>query len=159
MAVPGDIHDDEEKQHSSSSSVILSSSASNHDSSERIPVESSSSSSSDNDSSGSSHSSNNENNSEVLSVCDPLTEVALMRHNAEFDAMNSKERIDYWTIAEVFSDIEDDFDDKKYFSKPIRSERVCRRCHFHIIKFFARNSRGSCSFREEKSVLIIHLLG
>lgn len=139
MAVPGDIHDDEVK-HSSSSSVILSSSASNHDSSERILIESSSSSSSASDSSGSSHSSNNANNSEVPSFCDPLTEVSLLRHNAEFDAMNSKERIDYWTIAEVFSDIEDDFDDKKYFSKPIRSERVCRQRHFHNVKSSARNS-------------------
>lgn len=127
MAVPGDIpDDDDEKPMSSSSSRILSSSASDHDSSERNPVESTSSSSSESGSSGSSNSSKDDDNSEVLSLCDPLTELALLQHNADFEPMNSKERIQFWNIGDEFSEIEDDFDDKKYFSKPIRSERVSR---------------------------------
>ncbi|XP_055304817.1 uncharacterized protein LOC129569712 [Sitodiplosis mosellana] len=147
MAVPGDIHDDIDKIQSSSSSVILSSSASNHDSSERIPVESSSSSS-ESDSSGSSRSSNNENNSEVRSICDPLTEEALIQHNAEFEAMNSKERIDYWNIADEFSEIEDDFDDKKYFSKPIRSERLQKRMYTKPAPVFLSSRKSK---KEDKS--------
>lgn len=125
MAVPGDIHDESERPKTSSSSQILSSSASDHASSERNVVETSSSSTSETDTSGSSHSSNDENNSVELSPCDPLTEDAVTQHNVEFEPMNSKERIKFWNISDEFSDIEDDFDDKKYFSKPIRSERVC----------------------------------
>lgn len=107
---------------SSSSSVIMSSSASNHESCEHNDDETTSTSDSD----GSSKSSDKENNSEALSACDPLTEDAIIQHNSDFEPMNSKERIQFWNIADKFSDVEDDFDDRKYFSKPIRSERVSR---------------------------------
>lgn len=60
----------------------------------------------------------------MMSDSEPLTEDALMQHNTEFEPMNSQERIQFWNIADEFSDIEDDFDDEKHFSKPIRSERV-----------------------------------
>lgn len=106
---------------SSSSANTLASSASNHDSSERNEQETSSSSS---DSSGSSHSSDNDENSDAHSASEPLTEDALMQHNSDFEPMSSKERVKFWKVTGEFSDIEDDFDDKKYFSKPVRSERV-----------------------------------
>lgn len=107
---------------SSSSSVIVASSASNQDSSEHNK-EDSTSSSSDTDSSASSQLS--EDGSEVNSASIyPLTEDALTQHNVDFEPMNSKERIQFWNISDEFSDIEDDFDEQRNFSKPIRSERV-----------------------------------
>lgn len=108
---------------SSSSSVILTSSASNHDSDEQNEQETTSSSS-ESGSSGSSRSSANDENSDAPSVREPLTEDTVQQHNTEYEPMNSKERVKFWNIADEFSEIEDNFDDKKYFSKPVRSERV-----------------------------------
>lgn len=127
-AVPADNQTIAEKSTtiSSSSSVKMSSSASNHDSSEHNDEESTSGSS-DSDSSGSSKSTDTEECSDEQSACEPLTEDALIQHNATFEPMNSKERIQFWNIADEFSDIEDDFDEQRNFSKPIRSERVSKR--------------------------------
>lgn len=108
---------------SSSSSVIMASSASNQDSSEHNDDDSTSSSS-DADSSASSQSSDDGSDANCASIY-PLTEDALAQHNADFEPMNSKERIQFWNIGDEFSDIEDDFDEQQtIFSKPIRSERV-----------------------------------
>lgn len=122
-AVPADIHEIGDKPIlvRSSSSVILSSSASEHDSSDNDDDETTSSSS---DSDTTSQSSEKNENCEAHNICQPLTEPALNQHNADFEPMNSRERVDFWKISDEFSDIEDDFDDKKHFSKPIRSERV-----------------------------------
>lgn len=124
-AVPADNQTFAEKSTtiSSSSSVKMSSSASNHDSSEHDDDDSTSGSG-DSDSSGSSQSSEHDACSDDLSACEPLTEDALIQHNVTFEPMNSKERIQFWNIADEFSDIEDDFDEQRNFSKPIRSERV-----------------------------------
>lgn len=107
---------------SSSSSIIMNSSASNHDSSQQNNDDTTSSSS-NSDTSNISHTSDVENCNEQNN-CKPLTDHALNQHNADFEPMNSKDRVDFWKISDVFSDIEDDFDDKKHYSKPIRSERV-----------------------------------
>lgn len=115
--MPGDIHDESERPISPSSLGILCSSVFDQDSFERNVVVTTSSS-------DSSRSSNNKNSIEDLSPYDPLTEAVVTKHNAEFKPMNSKERIHFWDIADEFSDIEDDFDDKKNLSKPNRSERV-----------------------------------
>lgn len=109
-----------------------SSSASNHDSSgQNNKAESTSTSttsdgsSSDSDSSGTAHSSEHPYNGELYqSASELLTEDAVRQHNAEYEPMNSRERIRFWRISEEFNDIEDDFDEKTNFSKPIRSERV-----------------------------------
>lgn len=124
-----------------SSSSRTNSSASNHESSVRKDVESSSSS--DSDSSGSSNSSDNNDNLDDQGLSEPLTEESLIQHNTEFEPMNSKERVQFWNVADEFSEIEDDFDDKKYFSKPIRSERV------RLTIFYAHFivSRIICSFK------------
>lgn len=111
-----------------------SSSASNHDSSgQNNKAESSNTrtssdgSSDDSDSSGSSQAPDPPNNGElVFSASELLTEDALRQHNTEFEPMNSRERIRFWRISEEFNEIEDDFDEKTNFSKPIRSERVSR---------------------------------
>lgn len=112
-----------------------SSSASNHDSSgqnnkDESPSTSTSSdgSSSDSDSSGTLHSSDHPYNGELYhSASELLTEDAVRQHNAEVEPMNSRERIKFWRISEEFSEIEDDFDEKTNFSKPIRSERVSQK--------------------------------
>lgn len=109
-----------------------SSSASNHDSSgQNNKAESSSTSTSsdgssgDSDSSGSARLSDPPYNGELYySASELLTEDALRQHNTEFEPMNSRERIKFWRISEDLSEVEDDFDEKTNFSKPIRSERV-----------------------------------
>lgn len=107
---------------SSSSSVILRSSASDHDSSQQNNDETTTSSS-DTGTSKSSKTSDDDYCNEQNN-CTPLSDHALIQHNTDFEPMNSKDRVDFWKISDEFSDIEDDFDDKKHFSKPIRSERV-----------------------------------
>lgn len=112
--------------------------ASTHNSSKRNEnkIPSSSSSSDSSDSSGSSKSSASHAESEVLGPCDPLTEEAVMQHNIQLEAMNSEERIEFWDCVDFheFSEIVNDFDDKKYSSKPIRSERVSMK-FFFIVDF------------------------
>lgn len=104
---------DESTGDSLSESVLMTSSASNHDSSEKNVDESNSSSESD--SSGSSN---------ANQMGEQLTVALLTEHNAKYQPMSSRERIRFWNIADELSEIEDDFNDSKYFSKPTRSERV-----------------------------------
>lgn len=110
-----------------------SSSASNHDSSGQNNKDESSTSSSSSDgcssdsdsSGGSSRPSQHPYNGQVYySASKLLTEDTLRQHNVEFEPMSSRERIKFWRISEEFSELEDDFDEKRNFSKPMRSERV-----------------------------------
>lgn len=126
MAVASDSHNTANKSItvSSSSSVIMSTSASNQFSSEQNDDATSVSSDTDCTASSARSADDHEENSDVQSVCNPLTEEALLRHNIEFEPMNSKQRIQFWNITDEFSELEDDFNDSKFFSKPTRSERV-----------------------------------
>lgn len=111
-----------------------SSSASNHDSSGQNNNDESTSTSTSSDDSGNSdrtsrsshhqHAHNGDLQQQNHSASDLLTEDAVRQHNADYEPMNSKERIKFWRISEEFNEIEDDFDEKRNFSKPIRSERV-----------------------------------
>lgn len=118
-----------------------SSSASNHDSSGQNNNAQSSSTSTSSDESGSNCDSNGTSQSSLhqfngelndSASLDLLTEDAVRQHNAEYEPMNSRERIKFWRISEEFSEIEDDFDELRNFSKPIRSERVSRMGKDHI---------------------------
>lgn len=129
-----------------------SSSASNHDSSgQNNKAESTSTSTSgdgssgDSGSSGSSHSSERPYIGELhLSASELLTEDAVRQHNAQCEPMNSRERIKFWRISEVFADIVDDFNEQTNFSKPIRSERV--------------SERPSFAFLLQSTIIIFHLI-
>lgn len=110
-----------------------SSSASNHDSSgqNNNVVSTSTSTSSDGSTSDSDESDTSRisvdhpyNGELYYSASELLTEDAVRQHNAEFEPMNSKERIKFWRLSEELSEVEDDFDEQRNFSKPIRSERV-----------------------------------
>lgn len=54
-----------------------------------------------------------------------LTEAILQQHEFYYPPMCTMDRIEYWNITGEFSDLEDDFDYATYYSKPVRSERVC----------------------------------
>ncbi|XP_031637172.1 uncharacterized protein LOC116349739 [Contarinia nasturtii] len=124
--------------------------ASTHNSSKKNELNKISSDSSEtSDSSDSSKSSKDDAVSEVLSACDPLTEEAVMQHNTDLEPMNSQERIQFWNYsdAELTDDIYNDFDEEKYSSKPIRSERLQKRMYTQPgPKYTSRKSK-----KDEKS--------
>lgn len=101
----------------------MSSSASNHNPSSKCDDDESETTSSSR-SSKSSHSTKNNENDVTQQIGPLLTETALRIHGFHNAPMTTQDRIEYWDIADEFSDLENDFDDATYFSKPIRSERV-----------------------------------
>lgn len=104
----------------------MSSSASDHDpASEHNENENESESTSESDGSGSSHTPKIVNDdSEAQYYRQLLTEESVKMHEVHYPPMTTQDRITFWDLAGDFSEIEDDFDDRIYSSKPIRSERV-----------------------------------
>lgn len=121
-------------QMSRSSSCNMSSSASNHNPSTKYDTIDSESTSSD-----SSSTNNDTPNTSAKSVqrikiykrpLVELTQENLAQHERRFVSMSSFDRVEYWDLAEVCSELEDDFDDTTYYTKPVRSERVSLYFHF-----------------------------
>lgn len=115
----------EDSEDLSSSSVMMSSSASDHDPASEHNDELETSSETNSDESGSSRSTKPESDSsEAQYYRALLTEDSVKTHEFYFPPMSTYDRISYWKLADECSEIEDDFDDATYSSKPIRSERV-----------------------------------
>lgn len=126
---------------SASSSVLISSSASDHDpASDQEDPKTETLATSDSDDSDSSSSTKSESDtSQAQYYRRLLTEESVKTHEYYFPPMSTYDRISYWKLADEFSEIEDDFDDATYASKPIRSERV-RHINFNSnLNFFFSN--------------------